>query len=96
MALTFFFHSLGKAWEGAARGLGKQAYGAGVLLFSLYIVGLPLISYFVFSKELGMYGIWLGPTIGAVIENLLYMFLFSFSFDWEVICEEIHRLLIAS
>ena len=96
MCLAFFLHGIGKAFEGAARGLGKQSYGAGILLVSFYIVCMPLISYFVFTKGMGMKGIWMGPVIGGVIEIVSYLILTVFIFDWNKICKEIHEMLIAS
>lgn len=83
MLLAFFLHGMGKTFEGAARGLGKQNYGALILLISFYIVCFPLIYIFVFKKDMGMKGIWMGPAIGGIIENVLYAFLLLLVFDWD-------------
>ena len=95
MLLAFFLHGMGKTFEGAARGLGKQNYGAVILLTGFYIVGLPLVYYFVFKRGMEMKGIWMGMVIGGILENVFYMILLFMIFDWDNICKEIHKFILS-
>ena len=67
MIVTFVVTSIVKALEGALRGIGKQSYGAALVILCYYFLGLPLIPIFVFKLNLGMEGMWMGPAVATLI-----------------------------
>lgn len=67
------------ALTGILKGLGQQRYGAPIVLFSYYVVGLPLSVRLGFnwdqrslSDGLGIWGLCVGTTVGTVVHALLY------------------------
>ena len=75
--------------SGALRGLGKQTIVTWIVLFSFYVLVLPLAYYFAFMKNLGIFGLWLGPICGCSVELLISIVIIFFYIDWEKLSEEI-------
>ena len=44
---------------------------------------------------MGMKGIWMGPVVGGIIENISYAFLLLVVFDWDKICKDIHAYIVS-
>ena len=42
-----------------------------------------------------MKGIWMGPVVGGIIENISYAFLLLVVFDWDKICKDIHAYIVS-
>ena len=59
--------------SGALRGCGHQRVGALCNLFSYYIVGLPVSFYCAFELNLGLYGLWIGNSIGSILQATLLL-----------------------
>lgn len=67
------------ALTGILKGLGQQRYGAPIVIFSYYVVGLPLSVALGFnwdprslSDGLGIWGLCVGTTVGTLMHALLY------------------------
>ncbi|TDH68572.1 hypothetical protein CCR75_004775 [Bremia lactucae] len=58
--------ALNAVMQGVLRGTGRLSLGATINLFSYFVLGLPLGTYFAFSMGMGVPGFWAGLTIGIV------------------------------
>lgn len=71
---------------GILRGFGDVLVPSLLALFSYVILGLGIGSYFAFTKDLGVYGIWMGLTLG----------LFTASISLLIRIRKVHKGYIAS
>ena len=58
-----------------------QKVGAQVVIFSYYVIGLPISLFLAFYNEMGPEGLVLGSLIGTIVHGALYVALIS-RFDW--------------
>lgn len=56
---------------GALKGCGHQRVGAICNLFSYYVIGLPIAFYAAFVLDFGLDGLWLGNSIGNILQASL-------------------------
>jgi Na+-driven multidrug efflux pump len=55
---------------------------------------MPFSYYFAFTKDLGLMGVWFGPLIGSLVGIGFYITLVYYVLDWNLICKEIHELML--
>jgi multidrug resistance protein, MATE family len=53
--------------NGILRGLGRQNVGGYINLFAFYIVALPVSLISCFWFQLGLHGLWIGPTLALLL-----------------------------
>eukprot|EP00602_Paraphysomonas_sp_CaronLab_P011120 CAMPEP_0185039292 /NCGR_PEP_ID=MMETSP1103-20130426/36004_1 /TAXON_ID=36769 /ORGANISM="Paraphysomonas bandaiensis, Strain Caron Lab Isolate" /LENGTH=317 /DNA_ID=CAMNT_0027578123 /DNA_START=735 /DNA_END=1688 /DNA_ORIENTATION=+ len=70
------------AFTGVIKGAGKQRVASPVVIFSYYIVGLPLAALLAFKARLGVPGLCWGLTVGTWTHFLLYLLLVC-RIDWK-------------
>ena len=61
--------------SGILKGMGKQRFGGPIVIFSYYVVGIPL-SYYLSrspSPQRGVFGLCLGTLVGTIVHMLLYI-----------------------
>ena len=83
MSVFYFFHGIGKTLEGTVRGFGKHSYCTKVVIIAFYCVSLPIIVNKLKNPEVELYEIWMGPSVGAMAEVVLYTALLIWWFDYE-------------
>ena len=83
LALYIIFDGVQSSLSGILKGMGKQRLGGPIVLFSYYVVGVPLSYYFAFwrSPSWGVFGLCAGTLIGTVVHMLLY-FVVVLRTDW--------------
>lgn len=66
------------------KGTGKQAVGGPVVLFSYYVIGLPIAVYlaFNFGLSFGVLGLCIGTAIGTWVHMFIYLYICN-CIDWE-------------
>ncbi len=66
------------------KGTGKQAAGGPVVIFSYYIIGLPVAIFlaFNFGLSFGVIGLCIGTAIGTWVHMLIYLYICN-RIDWE-------------
>ena len=67
LSFYIFFDTIHGVQSGIIRGLGLQVYGSVWTLICYYLIGLPTALWLAFTKEKGVYGLWLGFSIACVI-----------------------------
>ena len=71
------------ALSGVIKGLGKQSVGGPTVLFSYYIIAIPLSLYLGFKCQWGLMGLVSGTLTGTWVHSSLYM-LIIFATDWKL------------
>jgi len=51
------------------------------------VIGIPLAYVFCFKYNLGIKGIWVGPTVAVAMNTLAYILIF-YCLDWDTLIEE--------
>jgi hypothetical protein len=51
------------------------------------VIGIPLSYVFCFKYNLGIKGIWVGPTVAVAMNTLAYILIF-YCLDWDTLIEE--------
>ena len=72
---------------GVIRGLGKQGLASVITCIGYWVIGIPLSLVCVIVYDMGMNGLWVGPTI-ATFFNFSFYFMFIINTDWNKIIEE--------
>ena len=90
LLLYIFFDTIHGVQSGIIRGLGLQVYGSVYTLVCYYLIGIPLALHLAFSKELGVYGLWLGFSIACIILDLGFLFIIECP-DWNRIAQEMQN-----
>lgn len=90
MGATIIFHGLGLVQGGVLRGLGLQAKGSQIVLFSFYVVCLPSAYLYSIYLEMGVKGLMLGITSGSFTFALLNFVLLKFFVSWKRLVRDIH------
>jgi MATE family multidrug resistance protein len=73
LILYIFFDTIHGVQSGIIRGLGLQVWGSIYTLICYYFIGLPLALWLAFSKDMGVYGLWLGFSIACIILDIGFM-----------------------
>ncbi|KAJ3100707.1 hypothetical protein HDU97_001994 [Phlyctochytrium planicorne] len=79
---------------GVLRGIGRQDIGAYLNIFGYYVVGLPFGFYACFYLNLGLFGLWLGLTIGLIFVSIVQVIII-FRTDWREEAKRAHDLIAA-
>ena len=90
LILYIFFDTIHGVQSGIIRGLGLQAYGSIYTLICYYIIGMPLALWLAFSKQMGVYGLWLGFSIACIILDLGFLVIIEYP-DWNRIATEMQQ-----
>ena len=90
LILYIFFDTIHGVQSGIIRGLGLQAYGSIYTLICYYIIGMPLALWLAFSKQMGVYGLWLGFSIATIILDLGFLVIIEYP-DWNRIASEMQQ-----
>ena len=80
MVFVFFDTMQGVAMS-AIRATGMQKYGAIITACAYFIIGIPATLVLVFKYDLGIRGIWIGPTLAVTFLTFAYILIFS-KIDW--------------
>ena len=75
LLLYIFFDTIHGVQSGIIRGLGLQVWGSVWTLICYYLIGLPLALWLAFSKDKGVYGLWLGFSIACIVLDLGFLIL---------------------
>ncbi|KAJ2503746.1 ethionine resistance protein [Coemansia sp. RSA 1972] len=67
LVIVVVFDTLSSVLTGILRGQGRQAIAAVVRVISLYFVGVPLACTLCFPLGYGLYGLWVGLSVGFVV-----------------------------
>ncbi|KAJ2393012.1 hypothetical protein H4S02_000455 [Coemansia sp. RSA 2611] len=67
LVIVVTFDTLSSVLTGILRGQGRQGVAATIRVISLYVVGVPLAYALCFPLGLGLYGLWVGLTVGFVV-----------------------------
>ncbi|CAD6205871.1 unnamed protein product [Miscanthus lutarioriparius] len=82
LAGSIFLNSIQPVLSGVAIGAGWQALVAFVNIGSYYFVGIPLAALFGFKLSMDAMGIWLGMTLGTLLQTAILVFI-SYRTKWE-------------
>ncbi|KAI8915744.1 mate-domain-containing protein [Gorgonomyces haynaldii] len=91
LPLAAFFQlndALGAAGQAVLRGSSRQKYGAVMNIVSYYVLALPIGLTLTFHYELGLYGIWIGLTIGLMSTSLVAALIVIYS-DWNALITQL-------
>ena len=72
------------------RASGQQGKGALATMTSYWAFGIPLSYYFAYKLNLGVQGLWIGPTISVILITIFYQLIIS-SIDWRELFQEMDR-----
>ena len=56
---------------GIARGIGLQLEAFFAYFISLYIIAIPLAYYLALKTDIGLFGLWIGLSIGLLLLDIL-------------------------
>ena len=70
------------------RGSGKQASGAIFTLTGYWLLGIPLAYFFALHRDMGIRGLWIGPTAACAYLTLMYTILIM-CINWPALFTEI-------
>jgi multidrug resistance protein, MATE family len=65
----------------AIRATGLQKFGAIITFIAYFTIGIPTTLLCVHKVDMGIQGIWVGPTISTAFNTCAYLFLFQ-RIDW--------------
>ena len=82
-----FFDTTQNVAMSAIRASGRQKLGAIMTACAFFALGIPATLLFVFSFDLGIKGIWIGPTLSVLFLTIAYQSISSV-LSWEDIIEE--------
>jgi MATE family multidrug resistance protein len=74
--------------SGVLRGLGRQNIGAAAGFIAYYVIGIPLSLVFGFYFDMGLWGVWLGMTLGMFVVSFVMMPYLYFAVDWNTECDK--------
>ncbi|OEL29372.1 Protein DETOXIFICATION 29 [Dichanthelium oligosanthes] len=82
LAGSIFLNSIQPVLSGVAIGAGWQALVAFVNIGSYYFVGIPLAALFGFKLNMDAMGIWVGMTLGTLLQTAILIFI-SYRTKWD-------------
>lgn len=77
------FDGVSAVLGGVVKGVGKQLLATPIVLFSYYVVGLPLAALFAFKLNWGVMGLCLGMLLGTTVNAICY-FCLVWCMDWDL------------
>ena len=86
MVFVFFDTTQGIA-QAAIRASGKQQVGTLITSIAYIAVGIPLAALLCFKYNMGIKGIWAGPTVAVAINTVCYLLIFA-RLDWDKLIAE--------
>lgn len=87
MLLYVFFDCVQCVGQGMIRGLGKQGPASIGTVIGYWLIGIPTSLLCVFSFDMGIIGLWLGPTLAIFFNFCFYYSMVVFS-DWQLVANE--------
>ena len=72
------------------RASGKQALGSFITGTAYFIFGIPASWYFAFSRDMGLRGLWIGPTIAVAYNTVFYNIIIA-CIDWPALVKDIKQ-----
>lgn len=72
------------------RGTGKQSLGAIFTITAFVLLGVPLAFFCGIVKEMGVFGLWIGPTVACAYLTVMYNVLIA-CIDWNKVFAEIRE-----
>ena len=81
ITIFVFFDCIQGVANGAIIGLGTIARVKWVTVLDYWVIGIPISLYFMFNQDLGIKGLWIGPTV-AVVLNFIFYSWEIFQADW--------------
>ncbi|KAI8844906.1 mate-domain-containing protein [Chytridium lagenaria] len=79
---------------GVLRGIGRQEIGAYLNILAYYFIGLPFGFYACFPLKLGLFGLWLGLTVGLIMVSAIQIVII-FRTDWNLESQRAHDLVFS-
>lgn len=67
---------------------GQQKYGAIFTFVAYFTVGIPVSMLMVFYWNVGIWGLWLGPTLACAFNTVVYLIIFK-KIDWEELIKKL-------
>ena len=72
VCIFVFFDCMQGVANGAISGLGIVKQVRWVTIVSYWVLGIPLSMHSMFEANLGIQGLWYGPTLAVFLNYLLY------------------------
>lgn len=72
ICIFVFFDCMQGVANGAISGLGMIGKVKWVTVFDYWVIGIPCSIYFMFTMQMGIQGLWYGPTIAVFLNYLFY------------------------
>ena len=88
LMLFTFFDTTQAMGMSIIKASGKQALGAVVTGTAYFLVGIPISYYFAFTQELGIRGLWWGPTLAVAYNTIWYNIIIA-RINWPELIGEI-------
>lgn len=77
------FDGVSAVLGGVVKGVGKQLLATPIVLFSYYVVGLPLAALFGFKLKWGVRGLCFGMLLGTAVHAVCF-FILVWRMDWNL------------
>ena len=95
MALYQFLSFICASLEGTVLGSGRQSAGAVRVIFSYFVVGLPVSYLFGKTMRMGVIGLSVGRVTGKAVSLLLYLIMYLRT-DWHEEVKRARQLMAAT
>ncbi|KAK4470463.1 hypothetical protein MN116_006015 [Schistosoma mekongi] len=82
LLLFQFFEGFAGVSEAVLLACGRQCLGAIIIFFGYYTIGMPIASFLTYQTSLGIFGSWIGLTIGFGLTTTTYT-IFALRTDWD-------------
>ena len=79
--------------QGIITAMGYQQKGSYWCLFCYWFISTPLSALLAFHYDMGLRGIFIGPTVGLTCIAIAYLYLI-YSTDWKILSEKIHDRIL--
>jgi len=89
-----FFDCMQGVSAGNIAGLGLMSKVKWVTVFDYWVLGIPLSYYLMMKKDMGIEGLWYGPTLACLMNYIFYEITIK-SADWEQISIDINEKMDA-
>jgi len=81
LVIFVFFDCMQGVAAGNISGLGLMPKAKYVTIFDYWVLGIPLSCYTMFKLNMGIEGLWYGPTVACLMNYVFYEY-FIHSADW--------------
>ena len=88
VSIFIFFDCMQGVGTGMIRGLGRQGIASTITIIGYWVIGIPISLYGVFKMDLGIEGLWYGPTL-AIVFNFSFYYMMVLKTNWNKIAEEV-------